>query len=65
MDPIEFIGLTKLLSVELMEDEQPRSFTDVLSDALDRFSKCNRARQREILHILRGVGHAGNTKDKQ
>ena len=73
LEPQEFIGLAKLLGVEIVEqstpkyDEDnkvnvevnPRDFTDVLEDMLENFKKSNRKRRREFMKLLRSA-----TKEK-
>lgn len=73
LEPQEFIGLAKLLGVEIVEqstpkyDEDkkvevevnPREFTDVLEDMLENFKKSNRKRRREFMKLLRSA-----TKEK-
>ena len=62
MEPLEFAGLAKLLGVAIVEDNLdkeaekkvvPRSFTDVLSDVMAKFSKLGRSRKREILKLVK------------
>lgn len=62
MEPLEFAGLARLLGVSIIEDnpdteaEQkviPRSFTDVFADVMANFNKLGRARQREIIKLVK------------
>ena len=62
MEPLEFAGLARLLGVAIIEDnpdkeaEQkviPRSFTDVFADVMAKFDKLGRARQREIIKLVK------------
>lgn len=63
LDPIEFMGLARVLKVKLMEPISaenetgeiklaPRDFTDILSDVLAAFEASNRKRRREILQLV-------------
>ena len=55
MEPIEFIGLARLLGVKLIsadEDGAPREFVDVLTDIMEKFNALNRTRKREILKLV-------------
>ena len=73
LDTVEFIGLARLLKVPLMEPQKgeekekitlaARDFTNVLNDVLAAFDALGRDRKREILRLLKGVGHASNSKD--
>ena len=63
MEPLEFAGLARLLGVQIVElnnestDEKnkykPRSFTDVISEVLDKYEKLNRVRKREIFKLIK------------
>ena len=62
MEPLEFVGLARLLGVAVVEDnldkesEQkvtPRSFSDVLSDVMAKFNMLGRTRKREILKLVK------------
>ena len=54
MDPIQFTGMARILNVPLVGDEQqPRDFTDVLSDCLEHFSHLSRDAKRNLLSILK------------
>ena len=63
LDPVEFMGLARVLKVRLMEPINtasetgeiklaPRDFTDILSDVLAAFEASNRKRRREILQLI-------------
>ena len=67
LDPVEFMGLARVLKVKLMEPDyekneedentgkvtlKPRDFTDILSDVLAAFEASNRRRRREILQLI-------------
>lgn len=67
LDPVEFMGLARVLKVKLMEPDyeknedgentgkvtlKPRDFTDILSDVLAAFEASNRKRRREILQLI-------------
>lgn len=63
---IEFIGLARILKVQLHTDEKDeeghfisRDFTSVLSDVLANFDKQERKRKREILQILKKAAKKG------
>lgn len=66
LEVTEFIGLARILKVQLVEEinsgaAEPseryatRDFTDVLGDVLYAFDKAPRARRREILQILKAA----------
>lgn len=54
LEAIEFLGLTKILCVDLVDEEgHDRDFADLLDDVLNQFEKCGRPQRREILCMLR------------
>ena len=68
LQPVEFMGLARVLKVRLYtneEEREPREFEDVFAEVLERFSKCNRTRRREIIRLikaaLRSTDNASNT----
>ena len=56
LEAVEFIGLAKLLGVELLEDEELRSMGDIVEDIMAKFSKLNRKKRRELKEIVRAAG---------
>lgn len=55
LQPIEFIGLARLLGVELLEEKKPRSCIAVTDDVLNKFDKLGRAQQRSILRMVKAA----------
>ena len=63
MEPVEFLGLARLLGVQVLEENKeatgdkdkfkPRSFADVLEDVMAKFEKQNRGRKREIIKLVK------------
>lgn len=56
LDPISFIGIAKILKVQLInkteEDLIPRDFTEVFDDVMKNFDAAPRKRKREILKLV-------------
>jgi hypothetical protein len=59
MEPLDFVGLTKLLGVQVIEVSsetenkyEPRSFVDVFADVMAKFNALSRRRKREILKLI-------------
>ena len=83
LEAVEFMGLARLLKVKLvtekdlnaekLEDKyEPREFTDVFAEMLEKFEKLNRARKREILKLIKVASskekvkkNAGNSEDSE
>lgn len=55
LEAIEFIGISKLLGVKLLDGEEPRDFYFLLHDCLERFEGLSRKKRKEILRILKEV----------
>ena len=57
LEPVEFIGLARLLCVDIInkEDKTTRDFYDVLNDIVNKFNTLARKQRREILSVLRRV----------
>lgn len=58
-DPEIFLGVARVLKVQLMEDEKPRDFSELCADAIESYATSNRKRKRELLKILREANSAG------
>lgn len=56
LEAVEFIGLAKLLGVELLEGEELRPMGDIVEDIMAKFSKLNRKKRRELKQIVRAAG---------
>ena len=56
LEAVEFIGLARLLGVELLEGEELRSMEDIVDDVMVKFSKLNRKKRRELKEIVRAAG---------
>lgn len=73
MEPIEFLGLAKLLGVQVLKENKeatgekdkfkPRSFADVLEDVMAKFEKQSRGRKREIIKLVKksNAARGGNS----
>lgn len=57
LEPIEFIGLTKVLCTPIVDEENnPREFDDILSDMIDRFVATGRRQRKDIIKIIEQTG---------
>ena len=73
MEPVEFLGLARLLGVQVLEENKeatedkdklkPRSFANVLEDVMAKFEKQNRGRKREIIKLVKksNAARGGNS----
>ena len=52
-DPEVFLGVARILKVEMMDGDNPRNFYEMWADVIDRFNESPRKRKRELLRILR------------
>ena len=65
LEAIEFIGLSKLLGVKLLDEKEPRDFYILLHDCLERFEQLSRKKRKEILKILKEAKKEKNKDIKQ
>lgn len=56
--PEVFLGVARILKVQLVEGENPRDFGELCADVIDSYELAPRKRKRELLKILR---EANNT----
>lgn len=60
LEPVEFIGLCKVLCVKVLgEEKQPRKFEELINDIIDNFTSTGRTQRREVLRVLRAVNRRG------
>ena len=60
LEPIEFLGVTKILGVQLIREEEPLAFEEVFPLLMEKYSSLNR-RQRKNLHkMLRPLEEQNN-----
>ena len=64
LEAIEFIGLSKLLGVKLLDEKEPRDFYILLHDCLERFEQLSRKKRKEILKILKEAKKEKNKDTK-
>lgn len=65
LEAIEFIGISKLLGVRLLDGEEPRDFFFLLHDCLECFEKLSRKKRKEILKILKEAKKEKEKNDKK
>lgn len=51
-EPEIFLGVARILRVELFQDTEARDFYDICADAIVAFSQSGRKRKRELLKII-------------
>ena len=56
LEPVEFIGIVRLLGVKLFQESgEPKDFSDLLEEAIEKFQAIKRKGRREILRLLKNV----------
>ena len=54
LEPIEFTGILKIMSVQILQDEKkPRPYEDLLSDLIDRFVEMEKKRRKELIKLVK------------
>ena len=51
LEPIEFLGVAKILGVQLIKEEEPLTFEEVFPLLVEKYAALNR-RQRKNLHKM-------------
>lgn len=57
-NPEVFLGVARILKVQLVQDENPRDFGELCADVIESYQNSNRKRKRELLKILREANNA-------
>lgn len=52
-DPEVFLGVARILKVQLVKDDKPRDFGELCADVINFYELAPRKRKRELLKILR------------
>lgn len=58
LETLEFVGLARILKVNLGKDDskdEMRDFDEILTDMFSAYVQCNRKRRRELMRILRSL----------
>lgn len=58
LEPIEFMGLAKILNIELVENNEkktPRTFETVMSEIIDKYIKLSRTQRRSVMKIVKNA----------
>lgn len=56
--PEVFLGVARILKVQLIEGENPRDFGELFADVINSYELAPRKRKRELLKILREANNA-------
>lgn len=56
--PELFLGVARILKVQLINDQNVRDFADIYEDVLNAFEAAPRKRKRELLKILHDANNA-------
>lgn len=51
----EFLGIARILKVDLMNGDEPKTFSSVFEEILEAYGKANRSRRRELLEIVKAA----------
>lgn len=51
--PEYFLGVARILKVDLMRDGEPLEFDEILAQVIDKYDVAPRKRKKELLRILR------------
>ena len=57
-NPEIFLGVARILKVQLVKEEKARDFGDIFKDTIEAYENSGRKRKRELLKILREANNA-------
>lgn len=58
LNPIEFMGISKIFNIELYEDEEkkkPRKFEVILSEILDKYISLTPRRRKNMMNLVKSA----------
>lgn len=64
-EPVIFLGIVKILKVEIMEGNEPRDFTDMFADCMEKYNAAGRKRKKELLKILEDANKEYRKENKE
>ena len=65
MEAITFLGLARYLKLDLLkEDEEPKTFADLLEEVMENIKKMNRAQKKQILRLVQNANRAEVSEEK-
>ena len=65
MEAITFLGLARYLKLNLLkEDEEPKTFADLLEEVMENIKKMKRAQKKQILRLVQNANRAEVSEEK-
>jgi hypothetical protein len=65
MEAITFLGLARYLKLDLLkENEDPKTFADLLEEVMEIIKKMNRAQKKQILRLVQNANRAEVSEEK-
>lgn len=55
LEPEEFIGVCRILEIDLMDGDKPKGFSDIWSDMCDKLSTLGRVQRKNLMKLLRAA----------
>ena len=53
LEPIEFLGVAKILGIQLIKEEEPLTFEEVFPLLVEKYAALNRRQRRNLHKMLR------------
>ena len=60
LETVEFIGVARILGVQLVEEEIPREFEAVLKDMMLKYERLSRTQRRNLMRIINSATKEGD-----
>lgn len=55
LDPIQFLGLCRIMCVQVAIEKEPRQFDNIFNDVITKFPTLGRKQRRDIIKVLKAA----------
>lgn len=55
LDPIQFLGLCRIMCVQVAIEKEPRQFDIIFNDVITKFPTLGRKQRRDIIKVLKAA----------
>lgn len=55
LDPVQFLGLCRIMCVQVAIEKEPRQFENIFDDVITKFPTLGRKQRRDIIKVLKAA----------
>lgn len=55
LDPVQFLGLCRIMCVQVAVEKEPRQFDNIFNDVITKFPTLGRKQRRDIIKVLKAA----------